>query len=72
MIFKRSIFFSCFSGRNSGREERLWNAAKSGNLAEVNQLLQNTFVDPTPEAYSEDNNGETPLLRAGKIFFFSS
>merc|ERR1712183_1079047 len=43
--------------RNSGREERLWNAAKAGNLAEVKQLLQNTYVDPT-------SDGVVPLIIA--------
>merc|ERR1719510_675057 len=49
--------------RDSGREERLWNAAYAGNLAEVKQLLQFTFVDPTPK-YGRCRIGTTPLIAA--------
>jgi len=46
--------------RNNGREERLWNAAESGNLASIKHLLKITYVDPTPKY------GETPLIRAAR------
>ena len=58
---------SCFSGRDSGRERQLYNAARDGNVERVKQLLQTTYVDPDP-----DNDDWTPLIIAGKIFLFSS
>ena len=67
MFFKK-YFFSCFSGRDSGREERLWKAAKDGRLAEVKDLIKSTFVDTTEGS----SVGNTPLHQAGKIFLFSS
>ena len=68
MIFDK-YFFSCFSDRNSQKEERLNDAAKGGDLATVRELIKTTFVDTT-----EGSNfyGGTPLFEAGKIFFFSS
>ena len=68
MIFKK-YFFSCFSGRDSQKEERLMDAASEGDLATVRELIKTTFVDTT-----EGSNfyGGTPLFEAGKIFLFSS
>ena len=67
MIFNK-YFFSCFSGRDSQKEERLWNAARDGDIATVRELIKTTFVDTTEGSV----RGWTPLFRAGKIFLFSS
>ena len=68
MIFDK-YFFSCFSDRNSQKEERLNDAAIEGELETVKELIKTTFVDTT-----EGSNfyGGTPLFEAGKIFLFSS
>ena len=68
--FLKEVFFSCFSGRNSGREKSLYDAAESGNLANVKHLLKTTYVDTTEGEGSQF--GIAPLGIAGKIFFFSS
>ena len=68
MIFNK-YFFSCFSGRDSQKEERLWNAANEGDLATVRELIKTTFVDTTE---GSEGYGSTPLIIAGKFFFFSS
>ena len=73
MIFDK-YFFSCFSDRNSQKEERLNDAAKGGDLATVRELIKTTFVDTTEGSPTLQglSRGWTPLIQAGKIFFFSS
>ena len=68
MIFKK-YFFSCFSGRDSQKEKRLWNAVDDGDLATVRELIKTTFVDTTEGSTS---GTYTPLLYAGNFFLFSS
>ena len=68
MIFNK-YFFSCFSGRDSQKEERLMDAASEGDLATVRELIKTTFVDTTE---GSEGFGDTPLIRAGKISLFSS
>ena len=68
MIFDK-YFFSCFSDRNSQKEERLNDAAKGGDLATVRELIKTTFVDTLEGSLF---GTWTPLIEAGKIFLFSS
>ena len=75
--FSWSAFFLCFSGRDSQKEKELYEEAKAGNLAEVKDLLQTTFVDGDEnedEEYSIEysNTKYTPLIIAGKICWFYS
>ena len=67
--FLKSFFYFVFSGRNSQKEKRLYDAAKHGHLATVKELIKTTYVDPTPEYGIE--YGYTPLIWAGKTFLSS-
>ena len=43
----------------------MYNASKAGNLEEVKELLLTTFVNG-----DNNENGQTPLIGAGKIFLY--